>query len=115
VTECPLPLPPNGVAFSLGAAVMLVRTEQVAPLPPLEPLELGVAMKARMMPRIAHITPAAMKLAMAVNALVVIAPPILARAYPRWWVVSQRRLHAFDTDLGYPVSTRSNVPAMASI
>ena len=69
-----LPLPPNGVALSVGAAAALVRTAQVGPLPL---LELGVAMKARLTTRAAHTTPAAMMLAM--NALVLIAPPILAR------------------------------------
>jgi len=73
-----LPLPPNGVALSDGAAASLVRTAQV--VGSLRLLEMGVAMKARKTAKVAHSTPATMMLA--TNALMLIAPPILASAYP---------------------------------
>jgi hypothetical protein len=71
-----LPLPPNGVALSDGAAASLIRTAQV--VGPLRLLELGVAVTARKTTKVAHSTPAAMMLA--TNALMLIAPPILASA-----------------------------------
>jgi hypothetical protein len=106
----PVPLPPYCGAFAIGAAVSLVRTEQVDPLPPVEPLELGVAMKARMTARIAHITPAAMMLAMAGNALVVIAPPIRGAPTHDGGLVSSAALTLPTRILGTPCRPEVTCP-----